>query len=105
MSETITRGSGNVFQDLGFDHPEEYQAKADLALHIIKIIDDRGLTQKEAAALIGAEQPDVSKLKNGQLKGFTLDRLFSFLLRLNRNIEIRVTKSRSKSGKLATVAA
>ena len=105
MSETITRGSGNVFKDLGFDHPEEYQAKADLALHIIKIIDDRGLTQKEAAALIGAEQPDVSKLKNGQLKGFTLDRLFSFLLRLNRNIEIRVTKSRSKSGKLATVAA
>ena len=95
MSETITRGSGNVFQDLGFDHPEEYQAKADLAVHIIKIIDDRGLTQKEAAALIGAEQPDVSKLKNGQLKGFTLDRLFSFLLRLNRNIEIRVTKSRS----------
>ena len=105
MSETITRGSGNVFKDLGFDHPEEYQAKADLALHIIKIIDDRGLTQKEAAARIGAEQPDVSKLKNGQLKGFTLDRLFSFLLRLNRNIEIRVTKSRSKSGKLATVAA
>ena len=74
-------------------------------MHIIKIIDDRGLTQKEAAARIGAEQPDVSKLKNGQLKGFTLDRLFSFLLRLNRNIEIRVTKSRSKSGKLATVAA
>jgi len=105
MSETITRGSGNVFQDLGFDRPEEYQAKADLALHIIKIIDDRGLTQKEAAARIGAEQPDVSKLKNGQLKGFTLDRLFSFLLRLNRNIEIRVTKARSKSGKLATVAA
>ena len=94
-----------MFKDLGFDHPEEYQAKADLAVHIIKIIDDRGLTQKEAAALIGAEQPDVSTLKNGQLKGFTLDRLFSFLLRLNRNIEIRVTKARRTSGKLATVAA
>ena len=105
MSEKITRGSGNVFEDLGFDNPEEYQAKAELALQIIKIIEDRALTQKEAATLIGAAQPDISKLKAGQLKGFTLDRLFSFLLRLNRNIQIRVTKAKGKSGKLETVAA
>ncbi len=62
-------------------------------------------TQKEAAALIGAVQPDISKLKSGQLKGFTLDRLFSFLLRLNMNIQIRVSKAKGKSGKLETVAA
>jgi len=105
MSGKITRGSGNIFKDLGFENPEEYQAKADLALHIIKIIESRRLTQKEAAAVIGAAQPDLSKLKHGQLTGFTLDRLFSFLLRLNRNIEIRVTKAKKKSGKLATVAA
>jgi predicted XRE-type DNA-binding protein len=105
MSGKITRGSGNVFEDLGFDNPEEYQAKAELALQIIKIIEDRDLTQKEAATLIGAAQPDISQLKRGQLKGFTLDRLFSFLLRLNRNIQIRVTKAKGKSGKLETVAA
>jgi predicted XRE-type DNA-binding protein len=105
MSEKITRGSGNVFEDLGFDNPEEYQAKAELALQIIRIIEDRALTQKDAATLIGATQPDISKLKSGQLKGFTLDRLFSFLLRLNRNIQIRVTKAKGKSGKLETVAA
>ena len=94
-----------MFKDLGFENLEEYQAKADLAVHMITIIDDRHLTQQEAAALIGAVQPDISKLKNGQLNGFTLDRLFSFLLRLNRNIEIRGTKARRTSGKLATVAA
>lgn len=105
MKGTITRGSGNVFEDLGFDNPEEYQAKAELALHIIKIIEERALTQKQAATLIGATQPDISKLKSGRLKGFTLDRLFSFLLRMNRNIQIRVTKARGKAGKLETVAA
>jgi predicted XRE-type DNA-binding protein len=105
MSAKITRGSGNVFKDLGFNNPEEYQAKAELALQITKIIEQRGLTQKEAANLIGAAQPDISKLGSGQLKGFTLDRLFSFLLRLDRNIEIRVTKAKGKSGKLETVAA
>ena len=94
-----------MFKDLGFDHPEEYQAKAELALQIITIIADRALTQREAATRIGATQPDISKLKRGQLKGFTLDRLFSFLLRLNRNIQIRVTKARGKSGKLEMVTA
>jgi predicted XRE-type DNA-binding protein len=104
MKKKITRGSGNVFKDLGFENAEEYQAKAELALQIIKIIEKRNLTQKEAAILIGAVQPDISKLKSGQLKGFTLDRLFAFLLRLDRNIQIRVTKAKGKAGKLQTVA-
>ncbi|MGQ0526943.1 MAG: helix-turn-helix domain-containing protein [Alphaproteobacteria bacterium] len=106
MKEKITRGSGNVFEDLGFDNPVEYQAKADLAMQVIKIIEQRKLTQKEAASLIGAAQPDISKLKAGQLKGFTLDRLFSFLLHLDRNIQIRVTKPNGeKRGMLETVSA
>lgn len=107
MKEKITRGSGNVFEDLGFDNPVEYQAKAALALQVIQIIEKRNLTQKQAAELIGAAQPDISKLKAGQLKGFTLDRLFSFLLHLDRNIEIRVSKPRGKGkrGVLETIAA
>ncbi|MBK7362053.1 MAG: XRE family transcriptional regulator [Micavibrio sp.] len=107
MKDKITRGSGNVFADLGFDNPSEHQAKADLAMQVIKIIEQRKLTQKEAASLIGAAQPDISKLKAGQLKGFTLDRLLSFLLHLDRNIEIRVSKPRGKEkrGVLETVAA
>lgn len=107
MTEKITRGSGNIFKDLGFENPAEYKAKAELALQIVKIIEKRKLTQKQAAELIHAAQPDISKLKSGQLKGFTLDRLFSFLLKLDRNIQIRVTKPRSKSkqGLLEMVAA
>lgn len=96
MNDKVTRGSGNVFKDLGFENPPEYKTKADLALRIIRIVEERNLTQEQAARLIGASQPDISKLKGGQLKGFTLDRLFSFLLKLDRSIEIRVTKPRSK---------
>ena len=107
MIKDITRGSGNVFEDLGFENAAELQAKADMAVQIIQAIEKRKLTQKEAAKLIGAVQPDISKLKSGQLKGFTLDRLFSFLLKLDRNIQIRVTKPRSKSkqGILETITA
>lgn len=107
MTKDITRGSGNVFADLGFENPSEHQAKADLALQIVQAIKNRKLTQKDAAKLIGASQPDISNLKRGQLKGFTLDRLFGFLLKLDRNIQIRVVKPRSKAkkGVLETVAA
>lgn len=66
MTGTITRGSGNVFKDLEFDNPEGHQAKAELALHIITIIEERALTRTQAATLIGATQLDISKLKRGQ---------------------------------------
>ncbi|MEM9444647.1 MAG: helix-turn-helix transcriptional regulator [Verrucomicrobiota bacterium] len=94
---SITRGSGNVFQDLGFENSSEYKAKADLAFQVIRTIERRKLTQKKAADLIGATQPDISKLKKGNLTGFTMDRLFSFLLKLDRNIQIQVLKPRSKA--------
>ena len=101
----VTRGSGNVFKDLGFDNPEEHLAKAELALQIIKIIEHRHLTQKEAARVIGAAQPDISKLKSGQLRGFTLDRLISFLRHLDRDVQIRVSKAKGKTTKLEAVSA
>ncbi|MCP4268606.1 MAG: XRE family transcriptional regulator [Candidatus Brocadiaceae bacterium] len=69
-------------KDLGFNDPEEYRAKAELALQISKIIEKRNLTQAEAAKLIGAAQPDISKLKNGQLGGVTIDRFLGFLRHL-----------------------
>lgn len=96
MSEKITRGSGNIFKDLGFKDPEECRARAELALQISKIIEKRGLTQAQAAKLIGAAQPDISKLKNGQLSGFTIDRLLDFLRHLDRSIEIHIKGKRGK---------
>ena len=107
MTATIRRGSGNVFEDLGFEQSAEHKAKADLALQVIQVVTNRNLTQQEAAKLIGARQADISNLKNGQLKGFTLERLISFLLKLDRSIQIRVSKpkKKSKQGILETVAA
>lgn len=55
----VTRGSGNVFADLGLPNPEERLAKAELALAISRAIKERGLTQREAATLMGIDQPKV----------------------------------------------
>ena len=47
------RGSGNVFADLGVRDPEEALAKAELAHKITVLVRDRGLTQIQAAKLLG----------------------------------------------------
>ena len=46
----IENSSGNVYEDLGFENPEEMQIKARLVAKIQQIISDRGWKQQEAAA-------------------------------------------------------
>jgi len=84
------RSSGNVYKDLGFENPEEELAKARLASMIYDIISERGLTKVETSKILGIDQSKVSALKNGRLGGFSIERLFTFLRKLDRDIEIVV---------------
>lgn len=102
----VTRGSGNVFADLGLANPEERLAKAQLASLIDDVIRERGLTQQEAAMLMGIDQPKVSHVLRGRLSGFSTQRLIDFLTALGRDVEILVRaapKSR-KRGRLHVAA-
>jgi predicted XRE-type DNA-binding protein len=104
MAETdgdieVTMGSGNVFADLGVDAPEEELAKAQLAGHIRAVIKRRRLSQSDAAALTGLDQPKVSALVNGRLSGFSSDRLLHCLTALGQDIDIVVTTSRRADGR------
>ena len=80
--------SGNVFADLNIPEPSLYLAKAQLAHQICRIIEERNLTQVEAAEILGINQPKVSALTRGNLDGFSSDRLFKFLNLLDQDIEI-----------------
>ncbi len=89
--EIIERGSGNVFADLGVDAPNEMLAKAKLASAILDIIEHRKLTQHQAAKILGTDQAYISKLKRGsELRRFTLDRLVTWLTKLDRNVTLIV---------------
>lgn len=85
--------SGNVFADLGVPNPEEALAKAELAHKIAVLIRDRGLTQAQAAKLLGVDQPKISLLLRGRLTGFSLERLMRFLLLFGQDIKISVQAS------------
>lgn len=91
-----TVGSGNVFADIDRPDAQEALIKAELARHIGHIIDKQKLTQKEAAQVLGIDQPKVSNLLRGRLSGFSTDRLLRFLNALGRDIEIVIVERSPK---------
>jgi predicted XRE-type DNA-binding protein len=90
-----TKSSGNVFADIGVPDAQEHLAKADLVIGIAKLIKAKGLSQSQAGALIGAAQPDVSRLLRGHFEGFSYDRLFDFLNALGENVRVVVSDAKS----------
>jgi predicted XRE-type DNA-binding protein len=86
----ITKGSGNVFADLGFPDAEGHALKAGFVQRIAKLIAEEGLTQAEAAARMGMSQPDVSKMLKGQFRPLSLERLIRCLVALGQSVTIEV---------------
>ena len=105
--ELITRGSGNVFADLGFPDAAERQAKLRLAYALNQVLDARKLSQAEAAKVLGVTQPKVSALRNYKLSGFSVERLMNLLTAVDQDVEIVIRrKPRSrKVGRISVVAA
>ena len=99
----VEESNGNVFADLGYPNAEEALAKARLAQRLTEIIEAQSLTQVQAAAILGIDQPKISKLMRGQLREFSIDRLFRFLNALNQDIEI-VIREKPKTRRQATVS-
>lgn len=88
--ERVIESSGNVYADAGFPDAEEMLIKARLAFQINELIEARNLTQRQAAELLGIDQPKVSLLSRGKLRGFSLEQLMEFLNRLGQDEEIIV---------------
>jgi predicted XRE-type DNA-binding protein len=62
--------------------------KSEIAARIGAIFEQRGLTQARAAEILGIDQPSVSDLVRGRLRGFSSDRLFRFLNALGQDVKI-----------------
>jgi predicted XRE-type DNA-binding protein len=101
IKEKIHRGSGNIFKDIGVAHPERVHARAQVMFLIAKIIRKRGLTQKQAASILGVPQSKVSCLMNGKLSNFSMDHLFELLNALDSDVEV-IIKPKTKEEKIAT---
>src|SRR5574337_1506821 len=92
----FTKSSGNVFKDLGFKDAEARLAKTELAYKINNLIDEKNLSQVEAAKILEINQPKVSDLMNGRLSGFSMERLIRFLTQLGQDVKITISNKASK---------
>ena len=81
MTMRVRRSSGNVFRDLGFSaiESESLRVRSDLMLDLQRMIEERGLTQAQAAKLLGVTQPRISDLKRGKIQLFSVDSLIEML--------------------------
>ena len=79
-----------MFADLGIPNADLALAKAQLVQRIRDLIAERKLTQAQAAELLGLDQPKVSALVRGRVRGYTIDRLFRFLTALGQRVEITI---------------
>jgi predicted XRE-type DNA-binding protein len=95
MSEKIkhTKGSDNVFADLKVKNADEHDLKSTLGIMIIKLMREKNIKQTSAATLFGITQPEVSRLKGGNLSHYSVERLLGFLTKLNQRIEIKISPS------------
>ena len=86
----ITRGSGNVFRDLGLPNPEIEQLKAMLAAKIIGVLDGQNISVRAAHEVTGFAAADFSRVRQAKLSRFTIDRLMAMLDRLDQDVEVTV---------------
>ncbi len=91
----IEKGSGNVFLDIGFP-PGEAQnllMRADLMLKIEQFVRKSGMTQKEAAKLLGITQPRLNLLLKRKIELFSLDALVNMVTRAGMQVKLTVKKA------------
>ncbi len=100
-NKKIHRSSGNVFADISVEYPTRVLYRAQIMHRIAELIDEKGLTQREAAEILDLPQSKVSCLMNGKLSLFSLDHLFELLNALGRDVEI-IIKPKTKEERVAS---
>lgn len=96
MANRIRRSSGNVFRDLGFPpaEAENLKLRSELMNALSKLLESRGLTQVQAATLLGVSQPTISDLIRGKVDRFSIDTLVAVLGHAGVRVQLVVPRVR-----------
>ena len=86
----VTPKGGNVFADLGFAPGEavKLKIKAELMIKVSAWIKENGLSQNDAAGILGIQRTRVSDLMRGKIQKFTIDALVDMLEKAKQSYTI-----------------
>jgi predicted XRE-type DNA-binding protein len=97
MTEKLryTRGSGNIFIDVGFGRveAENLKMRSELMIRIEDFYRRSGMTQAKAAKLLGLTQPRLNALLKGKIRLFSLDAMVNIASRAGLNVRLVVKKA------------
>jgi predicted XRE-type DNA-binding protein len=104
MRKDYEKSSGNVFADLSLPNSAQEMIKAKLTIQIYRLIKARGLTQAEAAKLLGTTQSQVSALMRCRPVSISVGRLMEFLTVLGQDVEVKVKPAKPRrTGQMSVV--
>lgn len=87
---SIRRGTGNVFADLGLPDAKTHLLKAELVSRLQDVLEEKQLTQTEAAKITGVSQPDLSRMLKGRFHDLSVERIMRMLAKLGCEVDIVV---------------
>ncbi len=92
----ITKGSDNIFEDLGFEGAEAIvlKIKADLMIELEKAIKKGRLSQVKAAKMLGIARPRLNQMMKGRYQGVTIDKMVEMVGRTGRTVTVQVKRRR-----------
>jgi predicted XRE-type DNA-binding protein len=83
----------DIFRDLGIDGAEgtNLRIRSALMIEVTRLIEDRGLTQEQAAESFEVTQPRVSDVVRGHIDMFTIDALVRMLAEAGMEVDVTVS--------------
>ena len=92
----IIRGSGNIYRDFDLPNADVRQLKAILAAAIIKTLDQRGLSVRNAQRLTRIDAGDFSRVRNADFRRISVERLMAMINRLGSSVEVKIKVRRTE---------
>jgi predicted XRE-type DNA-binding protein len=89
----MTKGSQNLFADLGFKNPELEMTKSRFVTEMAAVIEDRKISRAEAARIAGWPQPEFARLLKGHWRQYRIEKLARCLNKLG--VTVRLTLERN----------
>jgi predicted XRE-type DNA-binding protein len=81
-------GTTNVYADISHRASKSMLVKAQLVSNIAKFLAGRGMTQTQAATVLGIPQTKLSKLLCGQFREFCERNLLDWLAQLRQDVQL-----------------
>ena len=91
--EYTTPAEGNIFADLHLQDAENLKVRAVLMQEVKRYVERSGLTQTDAARLLGTTQPRLNDILKGDIEKCTIDRLVNMLAAVDVHISLLVDRA------------